>query len=90
MKISSPSHVRAARITRLAREASTPVYSTSTPAPVREHVTMVEFEDDYHRSWSGPFYSTQQQRDEIARMEEVGYWISDLDCSAKCWCVREK
>jgi hypothetical protein len=84
----NPLTVASARTARLVREVAVPVYSTSTPAPAREHVSMVEFEDECHRSWSGPFYTVQQQRDEIARMEAVGYWISDIDCSNKCWCVK--
>lgn len=89
MKIPTPVQVASARTARLAATPVKPTYSTSTPAPVREHVSMVEFEDEYHRSWSGPFYTAQQQRAEIARMYRIGYWVSDIDCSSKCWCTKE-
>lgn len=89
MNIPTPAQVASARTARLAATPVEVTYSTSTPV-VREHYTMVEFEDEYHRSWSGPYFSAEAQRRDIARMQEIGYWISDIDCSTKCWCAKEK
>ena len=84
----TPAHVRAARITRLALEAYAPVYSTSTPAPKRKHVTMIEIQDGYGRRWVGPFEDAASQRKALKDAEDIGYSISDIDCSVKCWCVK--
>lgn len=83
----NPMDVAKARTARLAAEAVRPVYTSETKPVERAHVTMVEFEDDYHRSWSGPYFSVEQQRDAIDEMESIGYWVSDIDCSVKCWCA---
>lgn len=83
----NPMMVAQARTARLVREATTPVYSTETkPAPEREHITAVELEDDYGRSWS---HMPDNEVDAyINDMAILGYGLSDIDHSAKCWCHR--
>lgn len=84
----NPKNVASARTARLAREVSTPVYSTSTPAPKREHVTMIEMADSVHRMWTGPYMGASEQRAGIEYWGLIGYSISDIDCSVKCWCTK--
>lgn len=83
----NPASVAAARTARLVREAATPVYSTVTPARVREHVKVVEMEDEMGRSWSLPMRESAVDA-YIDGLVEVGYWVSDIDCSVKCWCAK--
>lgn len=87
MNIPNPAQVASARTARLVREALTPAYSTESTAPavpVREHITAVELEDDYGRSWSHmPDSEVTAYIDEMAG---VGYGVSDIDHSGRCWC----
>lgn len=90
----NPMNVALARTARLAREAATPVYSTSTPTPVREHLQMVEVESMLGRFWSKPMpeskvseYMNIMLSGDTAEYYE--YAISDIDCSVKCWCAKE-
>lgn len=89
MDIPTPAQVASARTARLAATPVRVTYSTSTAAPKREHVTMVEIESDYGRRWVGPFRTAAAQRAAISDAEGIGYWISDIDCSSKCWCAKE-
>jgi hypothetical protein len=87
----NPATVASARTARLVREAATPVYSTSTPAPkVREHIMAVEIDSLMGRSWST---MPESQVDDYIRCMTTGetaeYYeagLSDIDHSAKCWC----
>jgi hypothetical protein len=81
----NPSDVAKARTARLAREATTPVYSTSTPA--REHLYVAEVEDDYGRHWTKPMTEANLNK-EVDTLEQIGYWISDWDHAARCWCFK--
>jgi hypothetical protein len=81
----NPASVASARTARLVREASTPVYSTSTPAPkAREHLHAVEIEfDTGGRLWTS--MPEGEVDGYIADLpESIG--LSDVDHSAKCWC----
>lgn len=101
MNIPSPAAVASARTARLAREATTPVYSTSTPpAPVREHIMAVETDGIWGRHWSvmkesevEAFFADMD--DQFAKWESSGSipahepdGLSDVDHSAKCWCQK--
>lgn len=89
MNIPTPAQVTRNRTARLVREAKTPRYtSESKPAPVeRDHLVMVEVvdADGRGRYWSGPFKSSQVAG-VTADYVRYGSEISDVDCSAKCWC----
>ena len=80
----NPNDVAKARTARLAREATTPVYSTSTPAP--EHLYVAEIEADTgYRRWTKPM-TEDALNAEVDAMAEIGYSLSDWDHAAKCWC----
>lgn len=89
MNIPTPAQVTRNRTARLLREAKTPRYtSESTPAPAeRDHLVMVEVVDcdGRGRYWSGPFQERQIKGVSL-EYERMGAKISDVDCSAKCWC----
>lgn len=87
MNIPTPAQVASARTARLVREAHTPVYSTSTPAPpAREHLSAVEVEfDTGGRIWH--HMKESEVDDFIANLTEWEFF-SDCDHSAKCWCQR--
>lgn len=78
----NPLMVAQNRTARLAREASTPVYTTVTP--VREHVEVVELEHEYgYRTWV-----STKEADTLLALPNTEYSVSDVDHSAKCWCFR--
>jgi len=80
----NPMKVAANRTARLASEAATPVFSTSTPP--REHRMAVEVENDYgHRSWD--HMKESEVSDYISGIPD-SYSLSDVDHSAKCWCAK--
>ena len=84
----NPKQVAANRTARLVREARTPAYTSETKvekAPERDHLEMLEVQDSGGRYWSGPFTSKQLPH-VIEDYLKMGYSISDIDCSAKCWC----
>ena len=64
------------------------VYTTTTPAkPARLHYEAIEFEADTgYRFWE----SVREDRvaETIERYADIGYGLSDLDHSARCWCLK--
>lgn len=80
----NPNTVAQNRTARLAREASTPVYTTETP--VREHLYVAEVEADIGgRFWSQPM----TEADLNVWVDEklaLDYDLSDWDHASKCWC----
>lgn len=90
----NPSQAFANRTARLAREATTPVYSTTTPAPKqREHMVAVETESLYGRHWSTMKESEVEAfisrlDDWFPGCDERGTFLSDMDHSAQCWCQK--
>ena len=83
----NPMDVAKNRTARLVREATTPVYTTATAPVVREHITAVELEDDFGRHWSHMLDSEVDAY--LTDMAVLGYGVSDIDHSAKCWCQKE-
>jgi len=82
----SPLTVAANRTARLVREATTPVYSTTTPE--REHLMVVEMDEEYYgRHWSRPMPESEVAA-YIDSFPERSYEISDIDHAARCWCQR--
>ena len=80
----NPTQVAQNRTARLAREAQTPVYSTTTPEP--EHLYGAEIEADTgYRRWTKPMTEAALNA-EVDAMEEIGYSLSDWDHASKCWC----
>jgi hypothetical protein len=78
----NPMQVAQNRTARLVREATTPTYSTSTPA--REHLMMVEVETDTgYRHWAT---MRESQVDTYVSEIHPSDGLSDIDHSAKCWC----
>jgi hypothetical protein len=84
MNIPSPAQVAANRTARLVREAQAPVYSTETPKAV--HISAVELESDYGRHWS--HMADTLVDGFITEMTALGYDLSDIDHSGKCWCFK--
>lgn len=90
----NPMTVAQNRTARLAREAATPVYSTTTPEPKpREHIMAVETESMYGRRWS--VMKDSEVQDFLSYLDdwepgcdERGTYLSDLDHAAKCWCFK--
>jgi hypothetical protein len=84
----NPAKAAQNRTARLVREATTPVYSTSTP--VREHLTVVEWDDDTHRWWTAPMPDSEVdgyiERTIAQHNGNIG--LSDIDHAAKCWCQK--
>lgn len=84
----NPMMVAQNRTARLVREATTPTYTTSTPAPVvreREHLHVVEMEADTgYRTWSGSMPESKVN----AYIDSFpgDYMLSDVDHAANCWC----
>jgi hypothetical protein len=83
----NPKDVARNRTARLVRDAKTPTYVSESRPVVRQHLKMVEVEDDYGRYWSGP-YPENALSGVMDDYEGMGYSISDIDCSAKCWCAK--
>lgn len=80
----NPMMVAKNRTARLVAEARKPAYSTVTRPKVREHLKVVELESDLGGRW----WSRPMRESEVA--EYIGNsMVSDIDCSAKCWCVSE-
>ena len=84
----NPSIAFAARTARLAREATTPVYSTSTPTPAErlaayDHIVAIELDSDWGRSWS---HMPESETDEYLNAVLHAYDLSDYCHSAKCKC----
>ena len=84
----NPMMVAQNRTARLAREATTPAYSTSTPTSAErlaayDHIVAVELEDDYGRSWS---HMPESETDEYLDAVLHAYDLSDYCHSAKCKC----
>lgn len=88
----NPMTVAQNRTARLAAEAATPVYSTSTPpAKPREHLMAVETDGMWGRHWStmkesevGPFIDRLEAHDG----EDMHDYLSDVDHAAACWCFK--
>jgi hypothetical protein len=83
MNIMTPAQVASNRTARLVAEAFTPVYSTETKPVVREHIMAVEIDDQMGRFWS---HMPESEVDEFLALYPGG--LSDLCCSAKCWCQK--
>lgn len=84
MNTMTPAQVSFNRTARLVREATTPVYSTATPA--REHMAVVEMEYVHGgRSWSSPMPESEVAA-YIDSFPEESYGVNDVDHAAKCWC----
>lgn len=78
----TPATVASARTARLVREASTPVYTTVTPAPkAREHRMAVEIDSDFGRFWS---HMPESEVDAFCDLYPGD--LSDIDHSTSCWC----
>lgn len=84
MNTMTPAQAFANRTARLVSEATTPVYTTTTPE--REHIMAVEIENDLGgRTWSHMRASDVDKF--IAEMTALsGYSLSDVDDSTRCWC----
>lgn len=84
MNFPNPAQVAVAHSARIVREAATPVWSTSTPAPkAREHEMAVEIDSDFGRFWST---MPESEVDEFC--DRYPGELSDIDHSAKCWCQK--
>lgn len=61
--------------------------ASSTATAVREHIKMVEVETpEGYRFWSAAMPETEAEA--YLDMVEAGpNYISDYDCSCKCWCA---
>lgn len=82
----NPSQAFANRTARLAVEATTPVYSTSTPAtPAYDHIVAIELDGMYGRSWS---HMPESQTEEYlnAVLGSDAYDLSDYCHSTRCKC----
>jgi hypothetical protein len=83
----SPAQVAANRTARLVRENS-PVLRYSTTTPKREHLMVVEMDEEYYgRHWSRPMPESEVAA-YIDSFPERSYEISDIDHAARCWCQR--
>jgi len=83
----NPMIVAQNRTARLVREATTPTYSTSTPAPVAPkvyHMQVVEMDSGCGRYWSKPMRENMVN-DYIDRTPP-SYSVSDIDHACACWC----
>lgn len=82
----NPTQALANRTARLAREATTPVYSTSTP--VREHMSVIEIEySGGGRAWSAPMPDSEVGPYLDAHLRDNS--VSDIDHAARCWCFKK-
>lgn len=84
----NPNMVAQARTARLVREARTPAYTTVTKPVVRQHLKVIELESDM----GGRFWTKPMREDEVGPYLDRtpdSYGLSDIDCSSKCWCVKE-
>lgn len=84
----NPSQAFANRTARLAREASTPVYSTTTPSREEvlakfDHIVAIELDSDFGRSWS---HMPESEADAYLDAVLHAYDLSDYCHSAKCKC----
>lgn len=80
----NPMQAMSNRTARLAREAVTPVYTTSTPPKVeRQHMTAVEVDSGMGRYWRT---MPDNEVDAFCNALARSYSISDIDHSANCWC----
>ena len=82
----TPATVARNRSARLVAEATTPVYSTSTPE--REHVTAVEIDTMFGRHWSHMPDSDVDSFIERYLAQDSDAALSDIDHSARCWCQK--
>ena len=82
----NPMTVAQARTARLVREAATPVYTTVTKPRVREHLIACEVESDL----GGRYWRTMKESEVPAFWNDLpeGYYASDEDHSAQCWCFK--
>lgn len=86
----NPSQAFANRTARLAREATTPVYSTSTPTPAEvlanfDHLVLVELDGMFGRSRSVmPESETDAYLDAVLGSD--AYELSDYCHAAACKC----
>lgn len=86
----NPAIAFAARTARLAREAQTPVYSTSTPTREEvlanyDHLVMVELDSDFGRSRAVmPESETDAYLDGVLGSDL--YWMSDYCHASACKC----
>lgn len=82
----NPNMVAKNRTARLVAESKRPAYTTVTKPVVREHIKVVQLESDM----GGCYWSMGMPESEVqAYVEGSSYGLSDIDCSPKCWCVRE-
>lgn len=86
----NPSQAFANRTARLAREASTPVYSTTTPSREEvlakfDHIVAIELDGVWGRSWSHmPESETDAYLDAVLGTDDNE--LSDYCHSSKCKC----
>jgi len=81
----TPATVRQAIVTRQVQAAKTPVYTTETKQ--REHLMAVELEF----TEGGRFWDHMADSQVSAYIEaRKGYtYVSDVDHSALCWCMKK-
>jgi len=53
---------------------------------MREHITVIEVENDNGRFWL-PALPRGEAIRELERYSNMGYGLSDIDCSTSCWCA---
>lgn len=74
------------RTARLVREATTPVYTTATPAPAqREHIIACEVATDSGRYWRT---MPESEVSDFWANLPASYDASDEDHSTECWCFK--
>jgi len=81
----NPTQAFANRTARLLAEGAHKdrlAYSTETKPVVREHITAVEIDNDFGRFWS---HMPDSEVDTFC--DRYPGDISDIDHSAKCWCM---
>lgn len=83
----NPKMVAQARTARLVNEATTPIYTTSTPTrPLfREHRMAVEWDSVHGRAWNVDI-AQDEVNDFIDEHESDVYALSDVDHWTGCWC----
>ena len=65
---------------------------TATPKSIRPHIQVAEMEDagTGYRYWSAPMQGSLEISQFLAEQENKGQLLSDLCCSAECWCEKEQ
>lgn len=64
---------------------------TATPKSIRPHVQVVELQgaETGYRFWSDPMQGVLAVNQFVNEQKAIGYGLSDVDCSTKCWCLTE-